>query len=55
MKKRKLVKQQRVSGVPVDAKLVAEAPDKTQIYIGKDGAVYGVRFERVTYRLLGGA
>lgn len=54
MKKRKMVEHKRVSGVPIDAKLVAEAPDKTQIYIGKDGAVYGVRYEKVTYRLLGG-
>jgi len=51
MKKRK--KQMRVSGVPSDAKLSAQSGD-VEIWIAKDGAVYGVRLERVTYRLLGG-
>lgn len=57
MKKRKQ-NQKRVSGVPVDAKLVAESTltdgTKAQFYAGKDGAVYMCRMEKVTYRLLGG-
>jgi len=52
MKKRKQ-KHLRVSGVPSDAKLSAQAGD-VEIWVAKDGAVYGVRLERVTYRLLGG-
>ncbi len=52
MKKRK-AKQMRVSGVPADAKLSAQAGD-VELWIAKDGAVYAVRLERVTYRLLGG-
>ena len=51
MKKRK--KQQRISGVPADAKLSAQHGE-VEIWSGKDGAVYAVRMERVTYRLLGG-
>jgi len=57
MKKRKQ-QSKRVSGVPADAKLVAEATlsdgNKTTLYAGKDGAIYAVRLERVTYRILGG-
>jgi len=57
MKKRR-EKSKRVSGVPADAKLSAAAKSveggDVEIWIGKDGAVYAVRMERVTYRLLGG-
>jgi hypothetical protein len=57
--KRKRKQSKRVSGVPTDAKLVAEATlsdgTKTTLYAGKDGAIYAVRLERVTYRILGGS
>jgi len=56
MKKRK--QNKRVTGLPVDAKLVAEAMTsdgtKTTLFAGKDGAIYAQRFEKVTYRILGG-
>lgn len=58
MPKRKQRTNKRVSGLPVDAKMVAEATltdgTKSTIYLGKDGAVYAQRLERVTYLLLGG-
>lgn len=55
MKKRKQDRK-RISGVPLDAKLVAKDPGSSsgELWIGKDGAVYLVRLERVTYRLIGG-
>lgn len=57
MKKRKQ-QNKRVSGVPTDAKLVAEVQlddgTKGQLYAARDGAVYLARMERTVYRLLGG-
>ncbi len=56
MKKRK--QNKRVTGVPADAKLIAEAMTsdgtKTTLFAGKDGAIYAQRLEKVTYRILGG-
>jgi len=58
MKKRRQQRaNKRVTGVPMDAKLVAEATSsdgtKQTLYLGKDGAVYAQRMERATYLILG--
>lgn len=56
MKRRK--QNKRLTGVPTDAKLVAEATTtdgtKVTLFAGKDGAIYAQRLEKVTYRILGG-
>jgi len=60
MKKRRNINRQnkRVTGLPLDAKLIAEATMadgmKTVLYAGKDGAIYAQRLEKVTYQILGG-
>lgn len=56
--KRRMAQNKRVTGLPVDARVIAEATladgTKQTIWQAKDGAIYTQRFEKVTYRLLGG-